>query len=80
MEREIIKMYAIIDDESTGGDYDEKELQVQYFQYDDTRITNQFCSLINPKKTDSTIHVKKLTGINSKDASEMLFLKLLKEL
>ena len=51
MEREIIKMYAIIDIESTGGDYDEEGItEIAIYQYDGYKITDQFCSLINPKK------------------------------
>ena len=66
MEREIIKMYAIIDIESTGGDYDEEGItEIAIFQYDGHRITDQFCSLINPKKQIQPF-VKKLTGINEK--------------
>ena len=48
LEREIIKMYAIIDIEWTGGDYDEEGItEIAIFQYDGLRITDQFCSLIN---------------------------------
>jgi len=66
LEREIIKMYAIIDIESTGGDYDEEGItEIAIFQYDGYRITDQFCSLINPKKQIQPF-VKKLTGINEK--------------
>ena len=66
LEREISKMYAIIDIESTGGDYDEEGItEIAIFQYDGYRITDQFCSLINLKKQIQPF-VKKLTGINEK--------------
>ena len=66
MEKGIIKMYAIIDIETTGGDYDEEGItEIAIYQYDGFKITDQFCSLINPKKQIQPF-VKKLTGINEK--------------
>ena len=57
-------MYAIIDIETTGGDYDEEGItEIAIYQYDGFKITDQFCSLINPKKEIQPF-VKKLTGIN----------------
>ena len=65
-ERETFKMYAIIDIETTGGDYDEEGItEIAIYQYDGYKITDQFCSLINPKKQIQPF-VKKLTGINEK--------------
>ena len=59
-------MYAIIDVETTGGDYDEEGItEIAIYQYDGFKITDQFCSLINPKKEIQPF-VKKLTGINEK--------------
>ena len=59
-------MYAIIDIETTGGDYDEEGItEIAIYQYDGFKITDQFCSLINPKKQIQPF-VKKLTGINEK--------------
>ena len=59
-------MYAIIDIETTGGDYDEEGItEIAIYQYDGFKITDQFCSLINPKKEIQPF-VKKLTGINEK--------------
>ena len=58
-------MYAIIDIETTGGDYDEEGItEIAIYQYDGFKITDQFCSLINPKTNQP--FVKKLTGINEK--------------
>ncbi len=59
-------MYAIIDIETTGGDYDEEGItEIAIYQYDGFKITDQFCSLINPKKKIQPF-VQKLTGINEK--------------
>ena len=66
MERETFKMYAILDIETTGGDYDQEGItEIAIYQYDGYKITDQFCSLINPKKQIQPF-VKKLTGINEK--------------
>ena len=66
MERETFKMYAILDIETTGGDYDQEGItEIAIYQYDGNKITDQFCSLINPKKQIQPF-VKKLTGINEK--------------
>lgn len=66
MEREVFRMYAIIDIETTGGDYDEEGItEIAIYQYDGCKITDQFCSLVNPKKQIQPF-VKKLTGINEK--------------
>ena len=43
MEREIIKMYAIIDIESTGGDYDEEGItEIAIYQYDGLKLQTNF--------------------------------------
>ena len=66
MERETFEMYAILDIETTGGDYDEEGItEIAIYQYDGYKITDQFCSLINPKKQIQPF-VRKLTGINEK--------------
>ena len=59
-------MYAVIDIETTGGNYDQEGItEIAIYQYDGYKITDQFCSLINPKKQIQPF-VKKLTGINEK--------------
>ena len=66
MEKETFKMYAVIDIETTGGNYDQEGItEIAIYQYDGYKITDQFCSLINPKKQIQPF-VKKLTGINEK--------------
>tara|TARA_B100001250_G_scaffold409604_1_gene434291 strand:- start:547 stop:1671 length:1125 start_codon:yes stop_codon:yes gene_type:complete len=64
--KEINKMYAIIDIETTGGKFDsESIIEIAIIKYNGEKLLDQFSSLVNPeKKIDS--FVEKLTGINSK--------------
>ncbi len=66
MVKEINKMYAIIDIETTGGKFDsESIIEIAIIKYNGEKLLDQFSSLVNPeKKIDS--FVEKLTGINSK--------------
>ena len=59
-------MYAILDIETTGGNYDEEGItEIAIYRYNGTKIIDQFSSLINPLKEIQPFVVK-LTGINSK--------------
>ena len=65
MEIEIIKMYAIIDIETTGGKFDSESItEIAILKYDGEKILDQFSSLVNPEKEIDSF-VKKLTGINN---------------
>ncbi|GGB68325.1 exonuclease [Flavobacterium suaedae] len=58
-------MYAILDIETTGGQYNEEGItEIAIYQYDGHEITDQFISLINPEKPIQPFVVK-LTGINN---------------
>jgi len=58
-------MYAILDIETTGGNYDEEGItEIAVYRYDGIQVIDQFCSLINPQK-DIQPFVVKLTGINA---------------
>ena len=59
-------MYAILDIETTGGNYNEEGItEIAIYKYDGFKIVDQFISLINPIKEIQPFVVK-LTGINSK--------------
>jgi len=59
-------MYAILDIETTGGNYDEEGItEIAIYRFDGEQITDQFSSLINPQKSIQPFVVK-LTGINEK--------------
>ena len=59
-------MYAILDIETTGGNYDEEGItEIAIFRYDGDKVTDQFSSLINPQRVIQPFVVK-LTGINKK--------------
>ena len=59
-------MYAILDIETTGGNYDEEGItEVAIYRYNGEQVTDQFSSLINPQKSIQPFVVK-LTGINEK--------------
>ena len=66
MEKEINKMYAIIDIETTGGKFDSESItEIAILKYNGEKLLDQFSSLVNPeKKIDS--FVEKLTGISYK--------------
>ena len=58
-------MYAILDIETTGGQFNEEGItEIAIYKYDGYEIIDQFISLINPEKTIQPFVVK-LTGINN---------------
>jgi len=58
-------LYAIIDIETTGGQFNEEGItEIAIYKYDGYEIIDQFISLINPEKTIQPFVVK-LTGINN---------------
>lgn len=58
-------MYAILDIETTGGQYNEEGItEVAIYKYDGHEVVDQFISLINPEKPIQPFVVK-LTGINN---------------
>ena len=59
-------MYAIVDIETTGGEYNKESItEIAVYKHDGLNVTDQFISLLNPEKTIQPF-VEKLTGINSK--------------
>lgn len=58
-------MYAILDIETTGGQYNEEGItEIAIYKYDGHEVTDQFISLVNPEKPIQPFVVK-LTGINN---------------
>ena len=58
-------MYAILDIETTGGQFNEEGItEIAIYKYDGTQIVDQFISLVNPEKPIQPFVVK-LTGINN---------------
>ncbi|MBY8961250.1 GIY-YIG nuclease family protein [Flavobacterium sp. D11R37] len=58
-------MYAILDIETTGGQYNEEGItEIAIYRYNGHEVTDQFISLINPEKPIQPFVVK-LTGINN---------------
>lgn len=58
-------MYAILDIETTGGQYNEEGItEIAIYKYDGHEIIDQFISLVNPEKPIQPFVVK-LTGINN---------------
>lgn len=58
-------MYAILDIETTGGQYNEEGItEIAIYRFDGHEITDQFISLVNPEIPIQPFVVK-LTGINS---------------
>lgn len=58
-------MYAILDIETTGGQYNEEGItEIAIYKFDGHEVVNQFISLVNPEKPIQPFVVK-LTGINS---------------
>lgn len=58
-------MYAILDIETTGGQYNEEGItEIAIYKYDGHEVVDQFISLINPEKPIQPFVVK-LTGINN---------------
>ena len=66
MEKEINKMYAIIDIETTGGEFDTESItEIAIIKYNGEKVLDKFSTLINPEKKIDPF-VEKLTGINNK--------------
>jgi DNA polymerase-3 subunit epsilon len=58
-------LYAILDIETTGGQFNEEGItEIAIYKYDGYEIVDQFISLINPEKPIQPFVVK-LTGINN---------------
>ncbi|WP_310556597.1 exonuclease domain-containing protein [Flavobacterium sp.] len=58
-------MYAILDIETTGGQFNEEGItEIAIYKYDGHEIVDQFISLVNPEKPIQPFVVK-LTGINN---------------
>ncbi len=58
-------MYAIIDIETTGGQFNEEGItEIAVYKFDGHEIVDQFISLVNPEKPIQPFVVK-LTGINN---------------
>jgi DNA polymerase-3 subunit epsilon len=58
-------MYAILDIETTGGQFNEEGItEIAIYRYDGHEVTDQFISLLNPEKPIQPFVVK-LTGINN---------------
>lgn len=58
-------MYAILDIETTGGQYNEEGItEIAIYKYDGHEVVDQFISLVNPEKPIQPFVVK-LTGINN---------------
>ncbi|MBP9793840.1 MAG: GIY-YIG nuclease family protein [Flavobacterium sp.] len=58
-------MYAIIDIETTGGQYNEEGItEIAIYKFDGHDVVDQFISLVNPEKEIQPFVVK-LTGINN---------------
>ncbi len=58
-------MYAIIDIETTGGQFNEEGItEIAIYKFDGHEIVDQFISLVNPEKPIQPFVVK-LTGINN---------------
>ena len=58
-------MYAILDIETTGGQFNEEGItEIAIYKFDGHEIVDQFISLVNPEKEIQPFVVK-LTGINN---------------
>ena len=58
-------MYAILDIETTGGQFNEEGItEIAIYKFDGNQIVDQFISLVNPEKEIQPFVVK-LTGINN---------------
>ncbi|MEM9363310.1 MAG: exonuclease domain-containing protein [Bacteroidota bacterium] len=59
-------MYAILDIESTGGQYNEEGImEIAIYRFDGHEVVDRFMSLVNPEREIQPF-VSKLTGINNK--------------
>ncbi len=60
-----IKMYCILDIETTGGQFNEEGItEIAIYKFDGHEVVDQFISLVNPEKPIQPFVVK-LTGINN---------------
>lgn len=58
-------MYAILDIETTGGQYNEEGItEIAIYRFNGQEVVDQFISLVNPEKPIQP-YVAKLTGINN---------------
>ena len=58
-------MYAIVDIETTGGQFNEEGItEIAIYKFDGHEVVDQFISLVNPEKEIQPFVVK-LTGINN---------------
>ncbi|UGU16222.1 GIY-YIG nuclease family protein [Sinomicrobium kalidii] len=58
-------MYAILDIETTGGQYNEEGItEIAIYKYDGHKVTDRFISLVNPEREIQPFVVN-LTGINN---------------
>ena len=58
-------MYAILDIETTGGQYNEEGItEIAIYKFDGHQVTDKFISLINPERAIQPF-VANLTGINN---------------
>src|SRR6187402_2892404 len=58
-------MYAILDIETTGGQFNEEGItEIAIYKFDGHEVVDQFISLVNPEKEIQPFVVK-LTGINN---------------
>jgi DNA polymerase-3 subunit epsilon len=58
-------LYAILDIETTGGQYNEEGItEIAIYKFDGHEVVDQFISLVNPEKPIQPFVVK-LTGINN---------------
>lgn len=58
-------MYAILDTETTGGQYNQEGItEIAIYKFDGHQIVDQFISLVNPEKEIQPFVIK-LTGINN---------------
>jgi DNA polymerase-3 subunit epsilon len=60
----ILKMYAILDIETTGGNSMKRITEIAIYKFDGHEIVDQFISLVNPEIPIQPFVVK-LTGINN---------------
>ena len=61
----IEKLYAIIDIETTGGQFNEEGItEIAIYKFDGHSIVDQFISLVNPEREIQPF-VRRLTGIDN---------------
>jgi DNA polymerase-3 subunit epsilon len=73
-----MKKYAILDIETTGGQFNEEGItEIAIYKFDGHEIVDQFISLVNPEIPIQPFVVK-LTGINNTMLQGAVFLRLQK--